>query len=177
MAGTGLKRERNGKELDMETKTKTKGPNNASATLSKVAIGQLIQVATGQGRHNVSDISPGALAELAQAGMVEQRAPEIPADRTLEAQIQKNREALAIVAHWAKTACPKDPFKGSIKGQGWNGIRHHEHPAYTAFNQIQKPQEYRACSVTVISQKGWDFLAGLGITKPSKEDEGKPCVR
>lgn len=163
--------------METKTKTKTKGQADTPAKLSKVAIGQLIQVATGQGRHGVSDISPGALAELAQAGMVEHRAPEIPADKTLEAQIQKNREALAVVAHWAKTTCPKDPFKGTIKGQGWNGVRHHGHPAYRAFQQIQKPQEYRACSVTVISQKGWDFLAGLGITKPSQKDEGKPCVR
>lgn len=154
--------------METKTKTKTKGTNNTPAKLSKVAIGQLIQVATGQGRHTIADISPGALAELAQAGMVEQRAPEIPADKTLEAQVQKNREALAVVAHWAKTTCPKDPFKGSLRGH---------HPAYTAFNQIQKPQEYRACPKTVISQKGWDFLAGLGITKPSAKDEGKPCVR
>ena len=154
--------------METKTKTKTKGTNNTPAKLSKVAIGQLIQVATGQGRHTIADISPGALAALAQAGMVEQRAPEIPADKTLEAQVQKNREALAVVAYWAKTTCPKDPFKGSLRGQ---------HPAYTAFNQIQKPQEYRACPKTVISQKGWDFLAGLGITKPSAKDEGKPCVR
>lgn len=146
--------------------------------LSKVAVGQLIQWATGQGRHRASDLTPGVLAELSQAGMLTQITPPIGKDQTIEAQVAKNRRALAALAHWAKNACPKDPFKGGpgSGAQGYRNGNYMAHPARTAWDSIKKPQEYKSCPRTEISERGWDYLAGLGIAKPVKGDEGKPCA-
>lgn len=147
--------------------------------LSKVATGQLIQWATGQGRHRASDLTPGVLAELSQAGMLVQITPPIGKDQTIEAQVARNRRALAALAHWAKNACPKDPFKGVPGGDSYGyttGRATVYHPARTAWDSIKKPQEYKSCPRTEISERGWDYLAGLGIAKPAEGDKGKPCA-
>ena len=153
--------------------------SNQAEKLSKVATGQLIQWATGQGRHRAADLTPGVLAELAQAGMIKQVAPPINKDQTIEAQIEKNRNALAALAHWAKNACPKDPFKGvgDGNGTGWSGNKYVTHPARTAWDLIKKPVEYKSCPTTEISPKGWAYLAELGIVKSPAKDKDKPCAR
>lgn len=163
----------------MATSTKKSGAGADAAPvpvkLPKVALGQLIQVATN--KRLIGDISPGALAELSQAGMLEQKTAPLREDQTLEWQIKQNKEALAKLAHWAKTACPRDPFKGGPNGQtnGWMNGRHVYHPAAAAWGQIKKPQEYKACPKTVLSDKAWAALARVGVEKPRAGDEGKPC--
>jgi len=151
-------------------------PTPAQVKLSKVALGQLIQVATN--KRLIGDISPGALAELSQAGMLEQKTAPLRKDQTLEYQIAQNKEALAKLAHWAKTACPRDPFKGGPNGGngGYINGRYVHHPAAEAWGQIKKPQEYKACPKTVLSDKAWDLLRGLGVEKPKEGDEKKPCA-
>jgi hypothetical protein len=146
--------------------------------ISRTAGGQLLEVATD--RRNISGLTPAARMELQEAGMLEQYTPPIREDQTLEWQINKNREALAKLAHWAKNACPRDPFKGGPLGGRKNGYEHgshRKHPAAAAWEEIAKPTEYKACPQTRISEKGWQWLAGMGIVKPSEEDQGKPCAR
>lgn len=160
------------KEMGMEKQKQTE------IKLSKVALGQMIQVATGKRR--MEDITPGVLAELAQAGMFEQQVPEMREDQTVEGQVKRNKEALAKLAHWAKTACPKDPFKGGPLGgqsSGYDRGGYRKHPAAEAWEQIGKIQEYKACPKTVLSKAAWEMLKGLGIEQPKKGEEGKPCAR
>lgn len=158
--------------------TKVGGTNTIPdpVKLSKVALGQLIQVATN--KRQIWDITPGVLAELSQAGMLEQKTAPLQEDQTLEWQIKKNKEALAKLAHWARTACPRDPFKSGPNGAvaGWINGRHWNHPAAEAWGQIKKPQEYKACPKTVLSDKAWAVLAGMGVEKPRAGDEKKPCA-
>ena len=145
--------------------------------ISRTAGGQLLEVATN--RRDIGGLTPAARMELQEAGMLEQYTPPIREDQTLEWQISRNKKALAALAHWAKTACPKDPFKGGPMGgkEGWEYNRHRKHPAAEAWGQISKPQEYKACPQTRISEKGWQWLAGMGIVKPSEKDQGRPCAR
>lgn len=163
-------------------KTKTTASQEATLTkpikIAKSAGGQLIEVATD--KRDIGGLTPAVRMELQEAGMLEQYTPPIREEHTLEWQIARNREALAKLAYWAKTACPKDPFKGGPLGgnkEGWENQRHRKHPAAEAWNQISKPQEYKSCPQTRISEKGWQWLAGMGIVKPSEEDQRKPCAR
>lgn len=149
----------------------------ATPKLTRNAGGQLIEVATN--KRGISGLTPAALMELQEAGMLEQYTPPIREDQTLEWQISRNREALAQLAHWAKNACPKDPFKGGPLGghkAGYEHGGHRKHPAAAAWDQIEKPQEYKACPLTRISEKGWQWLAGMGIVRPSEKDQDKPCA-
>jgi hypothetical protein len=110
--------------------------------------------------------------------MFEQRVPEMREDQTVEWQIKRNKEALAKLAHWAKNACPKDPFKGGPlggKSSGYDRGSYRKHPAMEAWEQIGKIQEYKACPKTVLSEAAWEMLKGLGIEPPKKGEEGKPC--
>mgnify|MGYP000202071961 FL=1 len=163
-------------------KTKTTASPEATPIvpikISRTAGGQLLEVATD--KRDIGGLTPAARMELQEAGMLEQYTPPIREDQTLEWQINKNREALAKLAHWAKNACPKDPFKGGPLGGYKNGYEHgshRKHPAAAAWEEIAKPTEYKACLQTRISEKGWQWLAGMGIVKPSEEDQGKPCAR
>ena len=163
--------------------TKTKTPASPEAIpakpikISRSAGGQLIEVATD--KRGISGLTPAARMELQEAGMLEQYTPPIREDQTLEWQINRNREALAALAHWAKNACPKDPFKGGPMGgkSGYANGRYTQHPAALAWEQISKPQEYEACPQTRISEKGWQWLSGMGIGRPSEKDQGKPCAK
>lgn len=147
--------------------------------ISRTAGGQLIEFATD--KRDIRGLTPAARMELQEAGMLEQYTPPIQEDQTLEWQIARNRKALAALAYWAKTACPKDPFKGGPYDGGKSGYyvngRRIHHPAAEAWDQISKPQEYKACPLTRISEKGWQWLAGMGIVKPSEKDQRKPCAR
>lgn len=162
-------------------KTKTTASQEATLTkpikIAKSAGGQLIEVATD--KRDIGGLTPAVRMELQEAGMLEQYTPPIREEQTLEWQIARNRKALAALAYWAKTACPKDPFKGGPLGgkEGWENQRHRKHPAAEAWVQISKPQEYKSCPQTRISEKGWQWLAGMGIVKPSEEDQRKPCAR
>lgn len=138
--------------------------------LTKSAAGQFIQFATGMGKHRPEDISPAALAEILQAGLLERRQEPLREDQTLEAQVDRNKEALAKLALWARTACPKDPFKGKSKNGGWN-----RHPIALEWDKLAPVTEYKACYKTVISDKGWEWLLGMGVEKPKPEDADKPC--
>ena len=145
--------------------------------ISRTAGGQLIEVATD--KRDIGGLTPAVRMELQEAGMLEQYTPPIREDQTLEWQIARNRKALAALAYWAKTACPKDPFKGGPLGGHKNGYEHgshRKHPAAAAWEEIAKPTEYQACPQTRISEKGWQWLAGMGIVKPSEEDQRKPCA-
>lgn len=165
------------------TKTKTTTSQEMGAPkpikISRTAGGQLIEVAT-RGSRTINSLTPAVRMELQEAGMLERYTPPIRKDQTLEWQIDRNREALAQLAHWAKNACPKNPFKGGPLGghkAGYEPGGHRKHPAAAAWDQIEKPQEYRPCPLTRISEKGWQWLAGMGISKPDEKDNNKPCAR
>jgi len=162
-------------ETNMGTVKQSAKAREVLVKLSKVAVGQLIQVAAEKRR--IEDVTPGVLAELTQAGMFTQYTPKLAESQTVEWQVKRNKEALAKLAHWAKNACPKDPFKGGPLGgkSGYANGRHQSHPAAQAWDEIQMPREYKACPKTVLSEAAWEMLKGLGIEQPKEGDEGKPC--